>query len=75
MAEAEALLDVPYNGEPRRARVCLDFMEGDERVRAVETGWACIEGLWLHWWADENEGYWQTWPPQNVQWIAWLDDV
>lgn len=66
--------DLPELRRPQRARVILDFKEGDEYVHEAEVGWAKIEGSWVLWLADVDAGDsgWQLWPMHNVVCVEWL---
>lgn len=70
---AEATRLLPEFRDIQRARVVLDYTEGQEHGHAADTGWAQIDGPWLHWLADDpNLGdAWQTWPMHNVLCIDW----
>jgi hypothetical protein len=55
---------------PQRARLVLDTMEDGERLHCDQTGWARIDGSWLHWLDDEFD-HWQSWPSDRVLCIDW----
>jgi glucan-binding YG repeat protein len=62
----------PEYRRAQRARVILDFTEGDEHIHVAETGWARPDGPWLHFHSDENEqDGWQSWPMTNVVCVDW----
>lgn len=55
-----------------RARLILNFDEAGECTRSAETGWAQLDGPWVHWISDEDEPCWQSWPLQHVICVEWL---
>lgn len=56
-----------------RARLILDFQEGNGRTHVAEEGWAKIDGPWVLWRSDEEpDRGWQSWPIQHVICIDWL---
>lgn len=55
---------------PQRARLVLDYIENREYHHSSQTGWARLDGPWLHWLDDEFD-QWQSWPLSRVLCVEW----
>ena len=65
---------MPEFERPQRARLVLDYHEQGESHHSAQTGWAQLDGVWLHWLDDEWDR-WQTWSVNSVICLDWSPDV
>lgn len=61
---------LPEFRRAQRARLILDFNENGERQHSAQTGWAQLDGPWLHWLDDEWD-HWQTFAAHAVLCLDW----